>query len=192
MSQIKQALVVFLSLSVLCGLIYPLFMTVVAQGLFPHPANGSPVTADSRVVGSELIGQRFEDPKYFHGRPSATEPAYNAGGSAGSNLGPSSARLMEQVAERMKKVRQENGLTSRSSVPADLVTASASGLDPHISPASAMLQVPRVARERRMPESEVKEMIVRHTEGPLLGIWGRERINVLKLNMALDRLTQGH
>jgi K+-transporting ATPase ATPase C chain len=190
MSQIKQALVIFLSLSILCGLVYPILITAVAQILFPYAANGSPVTVDSRVVGSELIGQGFEGPNYFHGRPSATEPAYNAGGSAGSNLGPSSARLLAQTRERIEKVRQVNGLISDSPIPADLVLTSASGLDPHISPASAMLQVPRVARERRVPEPEIEKLIHRHLEKPLLGIWGRERINVLKLNMALDLPSQ--
>jgi potassium-transporting ATPase KdpC subunit len=186
MLQVRCAVKVFLLFSFLCGLVYPLTITAVAQILFPYRANGSLVTVDSRVVGSELIGQMLGDPKYFHGRPSATDPAYNAGGSTGSNLGPSSARLLEEVKERIGKVRHENGLTFQTPVPADLVLASASGLDPHISPKSAMLQVHRVAGERRVPDSEVEWLVGRHIEKPLLGLWGQETVNVLKLNMAMD------
>jgi len=191
MSQVKRAVMIFLSFSFLCGLVYPLIITAIAQVFFPHRAGGSLVIMDGRVAGSELIGQMFREPNYFHGRPSATEPAYNAGASSGSNLGPTNAKLLEQVKERIDKVRQENDLASFDApVPADLVLASASGLDPHISPASAMLQVQRVARERRLPEPEVESLVSRHIERPLLEVWGRERVNVLKLNMALDRLKQ--
>ena len=191
MSQMKRALMIFLSFSFLCGLVYPLMITAIAQVLFPHRAGGSLVMMDGRVAGSELIGQMFREPNYFHGRPSATEPAYNAGASSGSNLGPTNAKLLEQVKERINKVRQENDLASFDApVPADLVLTSASGLDPHISPASAMLQVQRVARERQLPESEVESLVSRHIERPLLEVWGQERVNVLKLNMALDRLKQ--
>ena len=191
MSQVKRAVMIFLSFSFLCGLVYPLMITAIAQVFFPHRAGGSLVIMDGRVAGSELIGQMFREPNYFHGRPSATEPAYNAGASSGSNLGPTNAKLLEQVKERIDKVRQENDLASFDApVPADLVLASASGLDPHISPASAMLQVQRVARERLLPEPEVESLVSRHIERPLLEVWGRERVNVLKLNMALDRLKQ--
>jgi K+-transporting ATPase ATPase C chain len=191
MSQVKRAIMIFLSLSFLCGLVYPLMMTTIAQVLFPHRAGGSLVMMDGRVAGSELIGQTFREHNYFHGRPSATVPAYDASASSGSNLGPTNAKLLEQVKERIEKVRQENGLvSSHAPVPADLVLTSASGLDPHISPASAMLQVQRVARERRLPASEIELLVSRHTERPLLEIWGRERVNVLKLNMALDKLKQ--
>jgi K+-transporting ATPase ATPase C chain len=191
MSQVKRAIMIFLSFSFLCGLVYPLMITAASQVLFPYRANGSLVMMDGRVAGSELIGQMFERSSYFHGRPSITVPAYNASASSGSNLGPTNAKLVEQVKERIEKVRQENGLaSSHAPVPPDLVLASASGLDPHISPASAMLQVQRVARERRLPESEVESLVSRHIERPLLQVWGQERVNVLKLNMALDRLKQ--
>ena len=191
MSQVKRAIMIFLSFSFLCGLVYPLMITAIAQIFFPHRAGGSLVMMDGRVAGSELIGQMFREPNYFHGRPSATEPAYNAAASSGSNLGPTNAKLLEQVKERIDKVRQENDLASFDApVPADLVLTSASGLDPHISPASAMLQVQRVARERQLPESEVELLVSRHIERPLLEVWGQERVNVLKLNMALDRLKQ--
>jgi K+-transporting ATPase ATPase C chain len=191
MLPLKRAVIIFLSFSLLCGLVYPLMITAIAQALFPHQAGGSLVMVDGRVVGSERIGQMFREPKYFHGRPSATEPEYNAGASSGSNLGPTNARLLAQVKERMDNVRRENGLASSDMpIPADLVLASASGLDPDISPASAMLQVQRVARERRLPASEVEALVIRHMERPFLGVWGRERVNVLKLNMALDRMQQ--
>jgi len=191
MSQVKRAVMIFLSFSFLCGLVYPLMITAIAQIFFPHRAGGSLVMMDGRVAGSELIGQMFREPNYFHGRPSATEPAYNAGASSGSNLGPTNAKLLEQVKERINKVRQENDLASFDApVPADLVLTSASGLDPHISPASAMLQVQRVARERQLPESEVESLVSRHIERPFLEVWGQERVNVLKLNMSLDRLKQ--
>ena len=191
MSQVKHAVMIFLSFSFLCGLVYPLMITAIAQIFFPHRAGGSLVMMDGRVAGSELIGQMFREPNYFHGRPSATEPAYNAGASSGSNLGPTNAKLLEQVKERIDKVRQENDLASFDApVPADLVLTSASGLDPHISPASAMLQVQRVARERQLPESEVESLVSRHIERPFLEVWGQERVNVLKLNMSLDRLKQ--
>ncbi len=191
MSQVKRAVMIFLSSSCLCGLVYPLMITAIAQIFFPHRAGGSLVMMDGRVAGSELIGQMFREPNYFHGRPSATEPAYNAGASSGSNLGPTNAKLLEQVKERIDKVRQENDLAPFDApVPADLVLTSASGLDPHISPASAMLQVQRVARERQLPESEVESLVSRHIERPFLEVWGQERVNVLKLNMSLDRLKQ--
>lgn len=191
MLQLKRAVIIFLSFSLLCGLVYPLMITAIAQALFPHQAGGSLVMMDGRVAGSELIGQMFRERNYFHGRPSATEPEYNAGASSGSNLGPTNTRLVDQVRERVEKVRRENGLASSAApIPADLVLASASGLDPDISPASAMLQVQRVAGERRLPESEVESLVIRHTERPLLGVWGRERVNVLRLNRALDRMQQ--
>jgi K+-transporting ATPase ATPase C chain len=191
MLPLKRAVIIFLSFSLLCGLVYPLMITAIAQALFPHQAGGSLVMVDGRVVGSERIGQMFREPTYFHGRPSATEPEYNAGASSGSNLGPTNARLLAQVKERMDNVRRENGLASSDMpIPADLVLASASGLDPDISPASAMLQVQRVARERRLPASEVEALVIRHMERPFMGVWGRERVNVLKLNMALDRMQQ--
>lgn len=188
MRHVKQAILVFVIFSVLCGLIYPLFMTAVSQFLFPWRSNGSIMILGNRVVGSEFIGQRFKSPKYFHGRPSATDPAYNASASSGSNCGPSNDKFFEDVMKRIEQVRNENGLPYNISIPADLVLASASGLDPHISVESAMLQVRRIAKERGVPEYKVKEMVNQVIEHRLLGIWGQPRVNVLKLNLAIDKL----
>ena len=137
-------------------------------------------------MGSQLIGQLFTSPKYFHGRPSATDPQYDASNSGGSNLAPSSAKLIAQAQARVEQVRTENGLSADAPVPADLVLTSASGLDPHISPLSAALQVKRIAGERKIPEADLEKIIQQNTEQPLLGIWGKERVNVLQLNLALD------
>jgi K+-transporting ATPase ATPase C chain len=186
MRYLKQAMLVFCIFAALCGLVYPLFVTSLSQFLFPQKANGSIITWGNEDVGSVLIGQEFNSPKYFHGRPSATEPAYNASGSAGSNLGPTNAHFLEEVKKRVEEVRNANGLPADTLIPADLVLASASGLDPHISVESAMLQVRRIAKERRVSKSEVEEMVRRHIEHPLLGMWGEPRVNVLKLNLALD------
>jgi len=142
----------------------------------------------NRVIGSEFIGQRFKGPKYFHGRPSTTDPAYNASASSGSNCGPSDEKFHNEVKRRIEEVRNQNGLPSNVAVPADLVLASASGLDPHISVEAAMLQVKRIARERRLSESGVEEMLRQSIEPRLLGIWGQPRVNVLKLNLAMDQL----
>jgi potassium-transporting ATPase KdpC subunit len=188
MRSVKQAMKVFVIFSVLCGVVYPLLITVVSQFLFPWRSNGSIMTSGNQSLGSELIGQNFDSPNYFHGRPSATDPAYNASGSAGSNLGPSNARFFEEVIERIKQVRKENRLPSDTRIPADLVLASASGLDPHISVESAMLQVKRVAKERSLSEAKVEEIARQHIEHPFLGIWGQPRVNVLKLNLAMDKL----
>lgn len=186
MRYFKQAILAFCVLAILCGLMYPLFITALSQFLFPQKANGSIITSDNKAVGSGLIGQQFNSPKYFHGRPSATEPAYNASSSAGSNLGPTNAHFLDEVRRRVVEIRNENGLPANTPIPADLVLASASGLDPHISVASTMLQVRRIAKERGVPEAEIEEMVRRHIEQPLLGIWGEPRVNVLKLNLALD------
>jgi K+-transporting ATPase ATPase C chain len=188
MQHIKQAILVFFVFSVLCGFIYPLFMTAVSQFLFPWRSNGSIMTSGNQVFGSELIGQRFKSPKYFHGRPSATDPSYNASASSGSNFGPSNAKFLEQVKKRTEQVRNENGLLSNTPIPADLVLASASGLDPHISVESAMLQVRRIVKERGLSEPEVKEMVNQYIEYRMLGIWGQPRVNVLRLNLAIDQL----
>ncbi len=188
MRHVKQAILVLVVFSVLCGLVYPLFMTAVSQFLFPWRSNGSIIILGNRVVGSEFIGQRFKSPKYFHGRPSATDPAYHANASSGSNSGPSNAKFRDEVMKRIEEVRNENGLPSNIPIPADLVLASASGLDPHISVESAMLQVKRIARERGVSESKVKEMVSQSIEHRLLGIWGQPRVNVLKLNLAMDKL----
>jgi K+-transporting ATPase ATPase C chain len=186
MRQLKQAILVFVVLSLLCGLAYPFFVTAVSQLLFPQRSNGSIITSDNRAVGSELIGQKFNSPHYFHGRPSAADPAYNASGSTGSNFGPSSAAFFQLVAKRIEEVRLKNDVPPHIPVPADLVLASASGLDPHISVESAMLQVKRISRERGLSEPELEEIVRQHIENPLLGIWGQPRVNVLKLNRALD------
>jgi len=163
-------------------------MTAVSQFLFPWRSNGSIITSGNKVFGPELIGQRFKSPKYFHGRPSATDPAYNASASSGSNFGPSNAKFFDDVMKRIEQVRNENGLSSDIPIPADLVLASSSGLDPHISIESAMLQVRRIAKERGVPEYKVKEMVNQVIEHRLLGIWGQPRVNVLKLNLAIDKL----
>jgi len=188
MLQLKRSLLTFLGLSLICGLIYPLAVTFTAQTLFTEQANGSVMIKGNQIMGSRLIGQLFTSPKYFHGRPSATDPQYNASNSGGSNLAPSSAKLITQVQKRLQQVRTENGLPLHAPVPADLVLTSASGLDPHISPESAAIQVNRIAAERKIPEADLEKIIRQNTEKPLLGLWGKERVNVLLLNLDLDGL----
>jgi len=184
----KQEIMVFIVFSVLCGFVYPLFVTVVSQFLFPWRSNGSIITSGNQILGSEIIGQKFDSPKYFHGRPSTTNPAYNASGSSGSNFGPTNMKFLEEVKEQIAQIRHENGLPSNAPVPADLVLASASGLDPHISVESAMFQIRRISKERRLSEAEVEAIVRQHIEHRLLGIWGQPRANVLKLNLAMDKL----
>lgn len=182
---LRPALSLFLAFTVLTGIVYPLLVTVVAQVAFPHQANGSLITRNNKTVGSELIGQNFDAPKYFRGRLSATSPAYNASASSGSNLGPLSPDLKKAVQSRLdalKKADPKNTLP----VPVDLVTASGSGLDPHISPAAASYQIGRVARARGLNENQVRALVAQNTEGRTLGILGEPRVNVLKLNLALD------
>jgi potassium-transporting ATPase KdpC subunit len=195
--QIRPAIVVLLALTLITGLVYPLAMTGIARVIFPYQAQGSLIERDGKVVGSELIGQAFESEKYFHGRPSATTapdpndatktvPApYNAANSGGSNLGPSNKALIDRVQGDMDKLKQEN---SAASVPADLVTTSASGLDPHISPEAALFQAPRIAKARNVPEDRIRQLVADHTEGRFLGLLGEPRVNVLLLNLALDQL----
>ena len=173
-------------MTVLLGLAYPFAMTGISQFLFRQKANGSLVMSGNRAVGSSLIGQNFSHPKYFHGRPSALERPYDAGNSGGSNFGPSNAKFLEEVGKRVEKARKENILDPGMPVPADLVLASASGLDPHISVEAAMLQVPRIAKTRGLQESEVQDALQKTAEGPLFGFLGNGRINVLRLNMSLD------
>lgn len=173
-------------LSLVTGLVYPLAVTGLAQGLFPHQAEGSLIMHAGKAVGSDFIGQPFSDPKYFWARPSATAPfPYNAGASAGSNLGPTNPAFLAAVKSRVEVLRQADPENSVP-VPADLVTASASGLDPHISVAAAQYQARRVARARDLPAERVRELLDRHADGRQFGILGEPRVNVLRLNLALD------
>lgn len=191
--QLRPALVSFLALSVLTGLAYPALVTGVAKVLFPHQAAGSLLRKDGKVMGSELIGQSFTDPGHFWGRPSATTDAngkplpYNGGNSGGSNLAPSNPDLRKAVEERIAALRAADP-EQQSPVPVDLVTTSASGLDPHISPAAAAFQVHRVAKARGMNEVGVQALVSNHIEAPQFGVLGDPRVNVLKLNLALDEL----
>ena len=183
----RTAIISMVFFSILCGLAYPLVMTGVAQAAFPNKAGGSIISVDGKDVGSGLIGQNFADAGYFHPRPSAAgADGYDASASSGSNLGPTSQALIDAVTERVKAVREENGLASDAPVPVDAVTASGSGLDPHISPAYADLQVSRVAKERKMSEDAVRNLVKKYTNGSTLFLMGEPRVNVLKLNIALD------
>jgi potassium-transporting ATPase KdpC subunit len=198
--EIRPAIVVLVALTLITGLAYPLAMTGIAKVIFNHQAEGSLIERDGKVVGSALIGQEFKSDKYFHGRPSATtapDPAdptktvaapYNAANSGGSNLGPSNKALIDRVQADLDKLRKENPSVS---VPADLVTTSASGLDPDISPAAAYFQVPRVATARNLTEDKVRQLVNDHIEERFLGLLGEPRVNVLLLNLALDRLSAG-
>jgi K+-transporting ATPase ATPase C chain len=193
--EIRPAILVLLLLTLITGLAYPLAMTAIAGVIFPKQAEGSLIERDGKVVGSALIGQEFKDDKYFHGRPSATtapDPAdstktvpapYNAANSGGSNLGPTSKALNDRVKEDLDKLKAEN---PAAAVPIDLVTTSASGLDPDISPEGALFQVPRIAIARNMPEDRVRQLVNENTKGRLGGVFGEPRVNVLALNLALD------
>ena len=183
---IRPALTLFVALTVLTGLIYPALVTGIGQASFPDQAQGSLVRRDGTVVGSALIGQNFASPGYFWGRPSATGPQpYNGGASSGSNQGPLNPALVDAVKARVQALREADPGNVQP-VPADLVTASASGLDPHISPEAAQFQVARVARERHLEIAQVRELVLRHTEDRQWGIFGEPRVNVLELNLALD------
>jgi K+-transporting ATPase ATPase C chain len=187
-SELRVAVVATLSLAVvLCG-VYPLVVWIVSQGLFPYEADGSLIHRGGTVVGSELIAQNFTSPGYFHPRPSAAgEAGFDAASSSGSNLGPLSKKLADAVMKRVKAYRTENGFPPEALVPADAVTASGSGLDPHISLKNALLQAPRVAQARRLGCDAVEKIIRAGTEGRDFGIFGEPRVNVLKLNLSLDR-----
>jgi len=185
-TELRPALVLFVLLSLITGLAYPLLVTGIAQVAFPTQANGSLIVKGGRAVGSELIGQAFSDPRHFWSRPSATSPMpYNAANSGGSNLGPSHPALADAVKARIEALRAVDPAQA-APVPVDLVTASASGLDPHISRAAADWQVPRVARLRGLPEAQVRALVDQHTEGPRFGFIGEPRVHVLRLNLALD------
>jgi potassium-transporting ATPase KdpC subunit len=196
LKEIRPALVVLVALTLITGLAYPLAMTGIAGALFPSQAQGSLIQQNGKVIGSSLIGQEFKEDKYFHGRPSATTMAdpndatktvpapYNATNSAGSNLGPTSKALSDRLAEDVAKLKAEN---PSMTIPVDLVTTSASGLDPHISPEAALFQVPRVAKARNMTEDNVRKLVNERIEGRFAGLLGEPRVNVLALNLALDR-----
>jgi len=187
-SALRPALVLFLLLTLLTGFIYPLLVTAIAQLLFAHQAAGSIVMRDGRAVGSQLIGQSFSDPRYFWSRPSATTPQpYNGTASTGSNLGPLNPQLTDAINTRIAALRAADPSNS-APVPIDLVTASASGLDPEMSLAAANYQAARVARARGLAPEQVQALIAQHTEGSLLGVMGEPRVNVLELNLALDAL----
>jgi potassium-transporting ATPase KdpC subunit len=197
--EIRPAIVLIVALTLITGLAYPLAMTGLAQVFFPYQSNGSLIERDGKVVGSALIGQAFTSDGYFRGRPSATnkpdpndasktvDEPYNAANSMGSNLGPTNKALIERVQGDVDKLKAENG---SASVPIDLVTTTASGLDPHISPDAALFQVPRVAKARNLSEDQLRQLVGQHVEGRLLGLLGEPRVNVVALNMALDRITR--
>lgn len=184
-SQFRPALVMLLLMTLLTGVMYPLAMTGVAQLLFPAQANGSLIVRNNQVIGSALIGQQFSDPKYFWGRLSATSPAYNSAASSGSNFGPTSDALEAMVKTRIDALKQADP-NNTLPIPVDLVTASGSGLDSHISPAAAQFQISRVAKARGLSEAQVRQIVDRFTEGRTLGLLGEPRVNVLQLNLALD------
>ena len=185
-AELRASIVATLLLAVLCCGIYPVLVWAIGQGVFPHQANGSLIQLDGKVAGSSLLAQGFTAPNYFHPRPSAAGQGYDAVSSGGTNLGPTSKKLIEDVKQRVADYRTENGLPPDARVPADAVTSSASGLDPHISVRNAMLQATRVAKARGIGEKDVMAKVEANTEGRTLGFLGEPRVNVLTLNLSLD------
>jgi K+-transporting ATPase ATPase C chain len=189
---LKTSFFIWAVITILCGIIYPVFITGLSGVVLPHQSQGSLLENAKGIAGSALIGQTFTRPEYFHGRPSAADPAYNGSGSGASNLGPTNADFIKQVRDRVAGIRKLEKLAADAKVPADMVTSSASGLDPHISVESALLQARRVAGERGMKISDVEKLITQNTEQAFLYFWGNKRVHVLKLNMALDRSGANH
>jgi K+-transporting ATPase ATPase C chain len=187
LKQIYPAIAITIVLTALLGIVYPLVITGLAQVVFPAKAGGSLIQKDGKIIGSRLIGQPFTGPGYFHSRPSAAGTGYDATASAGTNLGPTSQKLLDSIKSASESLAEENPNTP---IPVDLVTSSASGLDPHITPAAAEFQMARVARERGLSEDEVRRLVKEHTEGRQLGLLGEPRVNTLELNLALDQIAK--
>jgi potassium-transporting ATPase KdpC subunit len=183
---IRTSLMLILMMTLILGLAYPLIVTAIGQMVFHDKANGSMIEADGKVVGSQLLGQSFESPHYFWGRLSATTPAYNASASTGSNLNPANPKLLENANARIALLRKMDP-TNKAIIPIELITASASGMDPHVSVAAIMYQLRRVAKSRNMKEADLKALVEKHTENPVFGILGEPYVNVLRLNMSLDK-----
>jgi K+-transporting ATPase ATPase C chain len=187
-NQLRSALILLGVMILFTGIGYPVLVTLIAQVIFPHQANGSLIESDGKYLGSELIGQQFDQEGYFWGRPSATQPSpYNGSSSSASNYGPSNQELLDNIQKRIEALKKSDP-ENTTSIPVDLVTYSASGLDPHISQAAALYQVPRVARQRHISEEILQEMVNRFTEGRQFGVLGEPRVNALRLNLALDEI----